>query len=72
MNASVLFIDVNQSASTAGKAPVSTASKVPVKSDASKTASKSKASGGADSEKKKRKKPRKETYSSYIYKGWLT
>ncbi|KAL9715189.1 hypothetical protein Ac2012v2_001850 [Leucoagaricus gongylophorus] len=57
-----------KSASTAGKAPVSTASKVPVKSDASKTPSKSKASGGVDSEKKKRKKPRKETYSSYIYK----
>ncbi|EKM82644.1 hypothetical protein AGABI1DRAFT_82392 [Agaricus bisporus var. burnettii JB137-S8] len=55
-------------ASTAGKAPASTASKAPVKSDAAKTASKSKVSSGADGEKKKRKKTRKETYSSYIYK----
>jgi len=60
-------------ASTAGKAPASTASKAPAKSEASKatkaakkTAGKSKAP--ADGEKKKRKKTRKETYSSYIYK----
>lgn len=65
-------VNVKQSASTAAKAPVSTASKAPVKSDASKTASKSKASGGAEPDKKKRKKSRKETYSSYIYKGWST
>lgn len=65
-------MNVKPSASTAGKAPVSTASKAPVKSDASKTASKSKASGGAEPDKKKRKKSRKETYSSYIYKGWST
>ncbi|KIM87135.1 hypothetical protein PILCRDRAFT_299667 [Piloderma croceum F 1598] len=60
-------------ASTAGKAPASTASKAPAKSEASKatkaakkTAGKSKAP--VDGEKKKRKKTRKETYSSYIYK----
>ncbi|KAG6851009.1 histone H2B [Arthromyces matolae] len=58
-------------ASTAGKAPASTASKAPAKSSegAKKTASKSKASAPADGEKKKRRKSRKETYSSYIYKG---
>ncbi|KAL1747573.1 histone-fold-containing protein [Schizophyllum fasciatum] len=59
-------------ASTAGKAPASTASKAPAKTESStaakKTASKSKASAPADGEKKKRKKSRKETYSSYIYK----
>ncbi|KAF9242131.1 histone-fold-containing protein [Melanogaster broomeanus] len=58
-------------ASTAGKAPASTASKAPAKADAGakaakKTASKSQAP--ADGEKKKRRKVRKETYSSYIYK----
>ncbi|KIK57779.1 hypothetical protein GYMLUDRAFT_45966 [Collybiopsis luxurians FD-317 M1] len=59
-------------ASTASKAPASTAGKAPAKTEGSKaakkTASKSKASTGADGEKKKRKKSRKETYSSYIYK----
>ncbi|KAJ3787823.1 histone-fold-containing protein [Lentinula boryana] len=59
-------------ASTASKAPASTASKAPAKIEASKaakkTASKSKPTTGADGEKKKRKKSRKETYSSYIYK----
>ncbi|KAB5592395.1 Histone H2B [Ceratobasidium theobromae] len=64
-------------ASTAGKAPASTAGKAPAKSldpgSAKKAAaSKSKptsvnASTAVD-EKKKRKKIRKETYSSYIYK----
>ncbi|KAL0946844.1 hypothetical protein HGRIS_013012 [Hohenbuehelia grisea] len=58
-------------ASTAGKAPASTASKAPTKSEgtkaAKKTASKSKAAP-ADGEKKPRRKARKETYSSYIYK----
>ena len=39
-------------------------------SKAKKTAaSKSTASAGADGEKKKRKKVRKETWSSYVYKG---
>ncbi|KAJ7037953.1 histone-fold-containing protein [Mycena alexandri] len=58
-------------ASTAGKAPASTASKAPAtaskapKRRAKKTA---KAAAPADGEKKKRKKTRKETYSSYIYK----
>ncbi|CAE6480750.1 unnamed protein product [Rhizoctonia solani] len=62
-------------ASTAQKAPASTAGKAPAKSSepssAKKTASKSAAkpaSAAADGEKKKRKKTRKETYSSYIYK----
>lgn len=59
-------------ASTAGKAPASaaTASKAPAKSaEASKSAKKTaKAAPAADGEKKKRKKVRKETYSSYIYK----
>ena len=49
---------------TAQKAPVNAESK------AKKTAaSKSTASAGADGEKKKRKKVRKETWSSYVYKG---
>ncbi|KAL0570250.1 hypothetical protein V5O48_011712 [Marasmius crinis-equi] len=61
-------------ASTASKAPAaaSTAGKAPAKTEGSKaakkTASKSKAAAPADGEKKKRKKSRKETYSSYIYK----
>ncbi|KAG6901061.1 histone H2B [Termitomyces sp. Mi166 len=58
-------------ASTAGKAPASTASKAPAKSsEGSKAAKKtaSKPSTAGDGEKKKRKKVRKETYSSYIYK----
>jgi histone H2B len=59
-------------ASTAGKAPASTASKAPAKSEETKTkaakATKT-SSSGADGDKKKRKKLRKETYSSYIYKG---
>jgi hypothetical protein len=46
----------------ASKAPASTASKAPEKKDAGK---KTAASG----DKKKRTKTRKETYSSYIYKG---
>ncbi|KAI0374943.1 histone-fold-containing protein [Pilatotrama ljubarskyi] len=57
-------------ASSASKAPASTtASKAPVKAEskAKKTASKSTTSG-ADGDKKKRKKVRKETWSSYVYK----
>ncbi|KDQ58379.1 hypothetical protein JAAARDRAFT_154819 [Jaapia argillacea MUCL 33604] len=60
-------------ASTAGKAPASsaTASKAPAKttSEGSKAAKKT-ASKSADGEEKskKRRKVRKETYSSYIYK----
>lgn len=57
-------------ASTAGKAPASTASKAPAKTTADKAAKKtSKKTAPADGEKKKRKRLRKETYSSYIYKG---
>jgi hypothetical protein len=53
-------------ASTAGKAPASTATKAPAKTT---TAEGGKKRPPADGEKKKRKKVRKETYSSYIYKG---
>ncbi|KAK7054836.1 hypothetical protein VNI00_003299 [Paramarasmius palmivorus] len=60
-------------ASTASKAPASTAGKAPAKTEGSKAAKKtasksSKPAAAADGEKKKRKKARKETYSSYIYK----
>jgi len=61
-------------ASTAGKAPASTASKAPAKpTEGAKAAKKtsSKPAGEASDEKKKRRKVRKETYSSYIYKGEL-
>ena len=62
----------SEPASTAGKAPASTAaSKAPAKTvdKAAKKATK-KTAVPADGEKKKtRKKARKETYSSYIYKG---
>jgi len=50
-------------ASTAGKAPA----KAPESAAAKKTASKPSTTAG-EGEKKKRKKSRKETYSSYIYK----
>lgn len=57
-------------ASTAGKAPASTASKAPAKSEPTKAAKKStKPAASGDDSKKKRRKSRKETYSSYIYKG---
>ncbi|RDX56726.1 histone-fold-containing protein [Polyporus arcularius HHB13444] len=59
-------------ASSASKAPASTtASKAPVKAEAKgkkATASKSTAATGADGEKKKRRKVRKETWSTYVYK----
>ena len=59
-------------ASTAGKAPMSTASKAPAKStEGVKAMKKTRDNAPADGEKKKRKKVRKETYSSYIYKGKL-
>ncbi|KAF7976333.1 hypothetical protein HWV62_7064 [Athelia sp. TMB] len=59
---------------TAGKPPSSTASKAPVKAEsgtkaAKKMASKNKSKvAPAEGEKKQRRKTRKETYSSYIYK----
>lgn len=57
-------------ASTAGKAPASTASKAPAKStEGAKAAKKTAKPAPVEGEKKKRKKVRKETYSSYIYKG---
>ncbi|KAK7014845.1 histone H2B [Favolaschia claudopus] len=67
---------ISQPASTAGKAPASTAGKAPAKARlltegskaGKKTATKKSAAPAADGEKKKRKKARKETYSSYIYK----
>ncbi|EJD02302.1 histone-fold-containing protein [Fomitiporia mediterranea MF3/22] len=59
-------------ASTGGKAPPSTASKAPPasKAPAKTTADKSAktAKKAASGDKKKRKKVRKETYASYIYK----
>ncbi|KAG1763548.1 histone H2B [Suillus occidentalis] len=59
-------------ASTAGKAPASTTSKAPAKADSGAKAAKktvAKPQAPAEGEKKKRRKVRKETYSSYIYKG---
>ena len=57
-------------ASTAGKAPSTAASKTPAKTtEGKKAAKKTSKVPAADGEKKKRKKTRKETYSSYIYKG---
>ncbi|KAF8654083.1 hypothetical protein AX16_003616 [Volvariella volvacea WC 439] len=54
-------------ASVAGKAPAaSTASKAPAKSDEGKKSTVKKSTD--DGDKKKRRKTRKETYSSYIYK----
>ncbi|KAG6377476.1 histone-fold-containing protein [Boletus reticuloceps] len=50
--------------STASKAPA----KAPVSNKATKKAAKSSGTAPADGEKKKRRKTRKETYSSYIYK----
>ena len=61
-------------ASTASKAPASTAaSKAPAKTtEGKKAAKKTSKPAPAEGEKKKRKKSRKETYSSYIYKGAFT
>ena len=62
-------------ASTAGKVPASTASKAPAKSTDVGGKGTKRTKGdvptAGDGEKKKRKKVRKETYSSYIYKGKL-
>ena len=55
---------------TASKAPASaTASKAPAKTVADKKTAKKSTSSGADGEKKKKRKVRRETYGSYIYKG---
>jgi histone H2B len=57
-------------ASTAGKAPASTASKAPAKTTSETKAKKATKTSSTDADgKKKRRKTRKETYSSYIYKG---
>ena len=66
-------LTLTEPASTAGKAPASTAtaSKAPAKTTdkgAKKAAKKTPAAADGD-KKKSRKKARKETYSSYIYKG---
>ena len=61
-------------ASTGGKAPASgTASKAPAKTTEKKAAKKTAKAPAASGEDKgkKRRKLRKETYSSYIYKGGL-
>jgi histone H2B len=64
-------------ASTASKAPAApaTASKAPAKTTAKKAAKKTAVPKApakeGDEVKKKRRKARKETYSSYIYKGLL-
>lgn len=69
-----LFCVILEPASTAGKAPASTAgtaSKAPAKTvdKAAKKATKKTAVPVEGEKKKTRKKTRKETYSSYIYKG---
>jgi histone H2B len=59
-------------ASTAGKAPASTASKAPKTFEGAKGVKKTKDQAQAPEgtvDKKRRRKVRKETYSSYIYKG---
>ena len=66
---SLIHLMAPKPASTAGKAPASTASKAPAKSSEGAKAAKKTAAAPVDGEKKKRKKVRKETYSSYIYKG---
>ncbi|KAF5373772.1 hypothetical protein D9758_000583 [Tetrapyrgos nigripes] len=63
-----VLTNVDKPASTASKAPASTAGKTPAKTEGSKAAKKTASKPAADGEKKKRKKARKETYSSYIYK----
>lgn len=55
-------------ASTASKAPASTAAKAPSKTEGAKAAKKTSSKPAVEGEKKKRRKARKETYSSYIYK----
>ena len=54
-------------ASTASKAPA-TASKAPAKTTVAEKKTTGKKSTGGD-EKRKKRKVRKETYGSYIYKG---
>jgi hypothetical protein len=60
-----IFAMVAAPPSTASKAPA----KAPISAKASKKAAKTSGAGVAEGEKKKRRKARKETYSSYIYKG---
>ncbi|PAV15424.1 histone H2B [Pyrrhoderma noxium] len=54
-------------ASTASKAPA-TASKAPAKTTVAEKKTTAKKSTGGDNEKRKKRKVRKETYGSYIYK----
>lgn len=60
-----IFIMVAAPPSTASKAPA----KTPASAKATKKAAKTSGAPAPEGEKKKRRKVRKETYSSYIYKG---
>lgn len=66
-----MYWSIVQPSSTAGKAPSKTGAKAPVtQSGGDKTIPKPVAKPAPEGgEKKKRRKVRKETYSSYIYKG---
>ncbi len=67
-----LFLLSKPDSKVAGKAPASVASKAPVSKTADKKVGGKKTSKpAADGDKKKRRKVRKETYASYIYKGEL-
>ena len=68
-NRKLTFAMAPKPASTAGKAP--TASKAPAKTTTDKPAAKTAKKTAADGDKKKKRKVRKETYASYIYKGAL-
>ncbi|KAF8342864.1 histone-fold-containing protein [Cantharellus anzutake] len=62
-------ITADKPASTAGKAPAKSSTPASKSTAAKKTSTSKKSAAPADAEKKtKRKKARKETYSSYIYK----
>jgi histone H2B len=56
---------------TAEKKPSSTAGKAPAKAPESAAKTAKKAAPAADGEKKKKRTKRRETYTSYIYKGTL-
>lgn len=65
-------LPLTQPNSTASKAPASKAAKAPVSSAGQQKAARKAPSKEDGDMKKKRKKARKETYSSYIYKGVFT
>jgi histone H2B len=60
---------LTQPNSTASKAPASKAAKAPASSAGQQKAARKTSSKEDGDLKKKRKKARRETYSSYIYKG---